>query len=69
MREPNIDHDAASPAGTARVAAGSGGDATLLVPTHEVDLPTYGRAASPRLDNVGASRPGAPTGTPAHAFA
>jgi hypothetical protein len=31
-------------------AAGAGGDATLLVPTHEVDLPTYGRAAAPRLD-------------------
>lgn len=30
--------------------AGAGGDATLLVPTHEVELPTYGRAALPRLD-------------------
>jgi hypothetical protein len=27
---------------------GSGGDATLLVPTHQVDLPTYGRAAHAR---------------------
>jgi hypothetical protein len=31
-------------------AAGSGGDATLLVPTHEVDLPTYGHNANPRID-------------------
>jgi hypothetical protein len=28
-------------------AAGAGGDATLLVPAHQVDLPTYGRAAHP----------------------
>ncbi len=28
-------------------AAGAGGDATLLVPTHEVDLPTWGRPANP----------------------
>lgn len=27
-------------------SADSGGDATLLVPTHEVDLPTYSRAVS-----------------------
>jgi hypothetical protein len=34
-------------------AAGAGGDATLLVPAHQVDLPTYGRAAHP----APASRP------------
>ncbi len=28
-------------------AAGAGGDATLLVPAHQVDLPTYGRVAHP----------------------
>jgi hypothetical protein len=32
-------------------AAGSGGDATLLVPAHQVDLPTYGRAAHPAAGN------------------
>jgi hypothetical protein len=32
-------------------AAGSGGDATLLVPAHQVDLPTYGRAAHPAAVN------------------
>jgi hypothetical protein len=32
-------------------SAGSGGDATLLVPAHQVDLPTYGRAAHPAAAN------------------
>lgn len=31
-------------------SAGAGGDATLLVPTHEVDLPTYDHNANPRID-------------------
>lgn len=49
-------------------AAGSGGDATLLVPTHEVDLPTYGHNANPRIDSraAKASDP-AGTGAPAPA--
>ncbi len=34
-------------AASIRRAAGAGGDATLLVPTHEVDLPTWGRPANP----------------------
>ena len=40
-------------------SAGSGGDATLLVPAHEVDLPTYGRVSGPPAG----TRPAHPTPT------
>ena len=36
-------------------AADDGGDATLLVPSHEVELPTYDRPANPPLDGRAAN--------------
>jgi hypothetical protein len=52
-------------------SAAAGGDATLLVPTHEVDLPTYSRPAHPigggrpvRDKEPGRSEPGPAAGSP-----
>jgi hypothetical protein len=42
-------------------AAGAGGDATLLVPAHQVDLPTYGRPAHPGPGSRPASAGEAPS--------
>jgi hypothetical protein len=46
-------------------AAGAGGDATLLVPAHQVDLPTYGRAAHPAPGSRPESAGKAPSGAAA----
>jgi hypothetical protein len=45
-------------------SASAGGDATLLVPAHSVDLPTYARAAHTTATTHGASSPAPPSSPP-----
>ncbi len=50
-------------------SASAGGDATLLVPTHEVDLPTWPHAANPMESAHDRARPHAETRTVTNATA